>query len=518
MPSALRSVVDFVDHWSRKAPARTAIRDCELSVSYADLAQRVHGLSRALAQDGLAAGDRIVHIGRNSSDQLILLFACAQLGLRLVMPNWRLTPSELREIIANAQPGRVICSPEFASLTMSEYLGSNAYRCAAGRLADVFPLKPQANTGVTTIPSTIGKAADLLICYTSGSSGRPKGVRITQTNLLAAYEQARQWPGGRWEEGFSALCSLPFFHIAGLRAAFLALAFGGTAVISPASSAEEIRKTISRERINKLSVVPTLLKGLLDAEAEARMHLDTLDTIFYGAAPISPDLMRRARSILTCDLVQIYGATETTGAALALDDADHILSGSRLGACGKALPGVEVRIERPDGTPAQSDEIGELTLKSPTIAAGYWNRPEETARQFTDGWFRTGDLAAMDSDGFVSIHGRSSGVIKTGGEKVSPEEVEQVLGEHPSVADVAVFGQPDAHWGEQVAARVVMRKGHAFDVVALIEHCRSRLAGFKCPKQIMPIDAIPRNASGKIDRPALRDAATNEPDQSEETN
>lgn len=487
-------------YWAERQPQREAMSMGGRSVSYLQLAHRTRAISGYLAGLGLRPGDRVVYLGRNDDNQLLLFFACARMSLRLVLPNWRLSARELHELLRDAEAAALFATVECAHLVSGIRWGAGMRLLSSSVLESV----PDPGVVLADPIETAGVDTDLMLCYTSGSTGKPKGVRQTHGNWLAAIRMAAAWPGGGWHERSRALCTLPFFHVAGLRSAVLAIAFGGTAVFPEDSSAAALQALVQQERITTMSVVPTLLKSLIETGEAPQEKLSSLETVFYGAAPMPAALLAHARSLLGCAFVQTYGATETTGIALALDDEHHFPPLEKQATCGMPLPGMRVDIRDAGGTTLPAGEPGQVWLKGPSIARGYWKQEGATARSFVDGWFVPGDLGRLDADGFLVLEGRSSDVIKSGGEKVHPNEVERVLLEHPGVEDAAVYGLQDATWGERVCATIVPLPGAGPDLQDILAFCRGRLASFKIPRQIDAVAALPRNSGGKVLRSVLQ--------------
>jgi long-chain acyl-CoA synthetase len=309
-----------------------------------------------------------------------------------------------------------------------------------------------------------------------------------------------------WHDGDATLVAMPVGHIGGARLGLMTVAAGACAVIAAEFDPGAMLDFVARDHVTRMFIVPTALRTLLAHPRTATTDFSRLRTIFYGAAPMPPDLLRQATATLGCGFVQQFGMTETTGTFIALDADDH-RSGdpARLRSVGRAMPGVELRIVGPDGADLPVGATGEIVTRSAANMAGYWNAPDATAATIdAHGWLPTGDAAYLDADGYVFLQDRIKDMIITGGENVYPADVEAVLGQHPAIADVAVFGTPDAKWGEAVTAAVVLRQGDALDTAALVAWARSRLAPFKLPKLVHVVDALPRNANGKLLKRDLR--------------
>lgn len=496
-----KNLGDITAHWAASEPEAEAIKVGGRTISHSLLHQRIGATVEYLRTFDLQFGDRVLYIGRNDEMQLLLFFACARLSLRLVLVNWRLSAREVNELVRDADPAVVFATPECAALIA----GLDSQRLTRVMSSQALAQATENLTSSPCIPQPrIDDETDLILCYTSGSTGRPKGVRQTHGNWRAAVEMARSWQGGNWHQDSRSLCTLPFFHVAGLRAAVLVIAVGGCAVLPIDSSVAALCELIDTENVTTISVVPTLLLGLIEGNAAKSRKLSTLETIFYGAAPMPVSLLTRARAQLGCAFVQTYGATETTGIAVALDDVHHFPPHDFSLSCGRPLPGITVEVRSSGGVVLGPGISGQIWLKGRTVAAGYWNDLSRSHEDFRDGWFRPGDLGKVDADGFVYLEGRASDVIRTGGEKVHPIEVERILQSHRTVDDVAVYGLADEKWGESVCATIVVAAGEALDVEELQQYCREKLAAFKVPRRIDAASVLPRNANGKVLRRVLQ--------------
>jgi acyl-CoA synthetase (AMP-forming)/AMP-acid ligase II len=264
---------------------------------------------------------------------------------------------------------------------------------------------------------------------------------------------------------------------------------------------------IADHRVRRLFLVPAAIGLMLQHPKAATADFSSIETLSYGASPIPLPLLQQAVERIGCGFVQVYGMTETWGSIVALPPEDHLPGREhKMTAAGKALPGVELKILDEDGNELPHGEIGEVAIRSPNNTRGYWNKPEETAKALIgDGWLRTGDAGILDEEGYLYIQDRIKDMIITGAENVYPAEVESAIYGHPAVADVAVIGVPDPKWGEAVKAMVVLKPDVPCDEAMIISYARERIAGFKCPKSVEFIDALPRNPSGKILRRTLRE-------------
>jgi long-chain acyl-CoA synthetase len=344
--------------------------------------------------------------------------------------------------------------------------------------------------------------------YTSGTTGLPKGVLLTGHNLLSLQPMGEAILG--LGPGSVNLVAMPLFHISGSGYALSGFWAGCHTVLVRDVDPDAMLKLICAHQVTHFFVVPAVLRMMLDVPGVRALDLSTLQTIAYGAAPISTSVLTRALATFGCDFLQVYGLSETTGTVTTLTPADHhaALDGrapGRLRSAGRPVPGAQVRIISPDtGLDVPAGVVGEIWISSPQNTAGYWNNPAETAALLHDGWLRTGDAGYLDEDGYLYIHDRIKDMIISGGENVYPAEVENVLMAHPQVADVAVIGVPSERWGETVKAVVVAAPGAHPAAAELTAFARDRLAAYKCPTSVDFTDALPRNPSGKVLKRELR--------------
>jgi acyl-CoA synthetase (AMP-forming)/AMP-acid ligase II len=341
--------------------------------------------------------------------------------------------------------------------------------------------------------------------YTSGTTGLPKGVELTNRNMLAVINAAELAGFVLGPDDVVLMC-MPAFHVAGTNVGLFGVAHGSTVVIMEEFNPAELAGIIPRHGVTFLLLVPAAILLLVERSASGSADFSSVREPCYGASPIAEALVEQARvTFLNARLWQAYGLTEASGGGTILPPEAHDPARGKLRSCGRPYPGIELRIVDPLGHTVPTGEVGEIVIRSATVMKGYWNNPAATrAAFFADGWLRTGDAAYMDEEGFVFVHDRVKDMIVSGGENVYPAEVENALFGHPAIADVAVIGVPDPRWGEAVKAIVVLRQGQRAGADEIIAHARQRIAGYKVPKSIDFIDALPRNASGKVLRRTLR--------------
>lgn len=479
--------------------------DGERRWSFARLADEVGRRAAALQARGIAPGDRVAILAPNDDAIAITLLACWWLGAVACPMNVRWSEPELRHAVSDCGAPLLVADPAFAA--------------AAVALADIV-----AVTGTDTLAAEArdrtplddvraGGDALAAILYTGGTTGRSKGVMLSHLNFWSA-SMTRGAELNNAPDSVSLLVA-PLFHVAGLGRFVGQSIVGGTCITLPQFRGDRVLEAIERHAISDIMVVPTMLQALLDAPGFSPERVRSLTRIAFGAAPMPPDLLDRALAAWPhAEFFQAYGLTETAGAVcinLPVNHRPEAIARGLLRAVGRAGLGAEIRIVDARGGDCPRGEVGELVVRGPMVTRGYWNLPEVSAQALRNGWFHTGDGARMDADGYLFIADRLKDMIITGGENVYSAEVEAALRSHPAVADAAVIGVPDARWGESVHAVVVLQADaplasadEAVVLEALVAWCRTRLAGYKCPRSLQAVDALPLSAAGKVLKTTLR--------------
>lgn len=470
----LHDIVDAAD------PASPALVFGGTVRTFGELARDAARVSSWLAAR-VPPGGRVAVVGENHPAWVVCYYAVPRAGLVLTFVNHRLAVPEMAQVVRSA--------------AATVLIGQRRYVEPLRELVEHAVTFDELDTvdGPPIAPADDPRAVAWLL-YTSGTTGRPKGAMLTHANLHAALGVAAAGRPVAPDDVYAF--PFPLCHVAGYNVVHLH-AHRRPVLLLPRFDAAAFVADVARHRATTASLAPTMISSLV-AHAEASGSLPRLRSVAYGSSPIPEPLLRRAVQLFGCDFAQGYGMTELAGNAVFLGPDEHRrgLAGEPhlLRAAGRPGPGVDVRIAAD----------GEILVRAPQVTAGYWDDPAATSAAFADGWFRTGDVGRIDGDGVLFVVDRKKDVIVTGGENVASREVEDALAAHPAVADVAVVGVPDPHWGENVCAVVVARDGRHVDGAELVAFARERLAGFKKPKHVLVVDALPRNATGKVRKDALR--------------
>ncbi|MDH6454189.1 MULTISPECIES: o-succinylbenzoate--CoA ligase [unclassified Streptomyces] len=481
---------------ARKTPHRTALIHGDTTVTYAELHTRVTRLAHALRARGIRRGDRVAYLGPNHPSYLETLFAAGTLGAVFVPLNTRLAGPEIAYQLSDSGARALVYGPAHAGL-VAGLPGSTDVRTYVEVGAEYEGLLTESPTDPVDEPVTPDDTC--IIMYTSGTTGRPKGAMLTHGNLT--WNAINVLVDTDLIADERALVSAPLFHTAGLNMLTLpVLLKGGTCVLVEAFDPDATFDLIEQHRITFMFGVPTMFEQVARHPRWAGADLSSLRILTCGGSPVSTPLIA-AYQERGLTFLQGYGMTEASPGTLFLD-AEHAIG--KAGSAGVPHFFSDVRVVRPDLTPVDIDETGEVVLRGPHVMPGYWGLPEETAASFADGWFRSGDAARVDEDGYVFIVDRIKDMIISGGENIYPAEIEDLLLGHPDIAECAVIGVPDDKWGEVPRAVVVPREGHTPDPDEVLASLSGRLAKYKIPKSVVIADELPRTASGKLLKSRVR--------------
>ena len=510
-------------------------------MTYKEYDRRANIIANGIFKEGCNPNSRIAVLAKNSVDYAEIQYGTIKSRTVLVGLNWRLAGPEVVFVVNDSESELLFVGPDFYPLiesiqdqfthvkkiiAMGDHETWESYDSWKSKFDDSDPKLKGENDD------------DVIQLYTSGTTGLPKGARLTNKNILASTPMVEETWGKDWNEKSVNFVLSPLFHIAGSNIIIMGIVFGCKNVVIPEPDPTKILELINTEKIETAFMVPALIQFLLNHPNCGNTDFSSLRQIVYGASPISEDTLLKAMDVMGCEFWQVYGLTETSGIGTTLAPEFHDPSKGKLRSCGQAYTGVDIRIVGQDGSECQLGDVGEIQIKSDVILKGYWKRDEANAESVVDDWFFTGDAGFFDQDGFLYIHDRVKDMIISGGENIYPAEVENALMSHPDIIDAAVVGVPDDKWGETVKAFVTLRNDvqeSATDLLnkidefmkdgidfanelsskgselanyiesEIISYSKEQIASYKCPTSIEFIKDIPRNPSGKILRRVLRE-------------
>jgi acyl-CoA synthetase (AMP-forming)/AMP-acid ligase II len=512
------TLVDTLKRQLGERPHMPAYRWGALTLSFADVESQTNRIANALVRLGVKREDRVACLTKHHVPCVLLTLAACKIGAVCMPVNWRLSPSEAEYIIGHGEARLLLVDEAFAA----PYLpGSSGVRvpdgcaifCTERALAPLPSFKDwSGGESAEFEPIAAGPDDSALQLYSSGTTGRPKGVVLTHRGLLSTCRVV----GTDWRFGSENVLGnpLPTFHVAGMTMLLTTLYAGGLTVAHSDFDPTSFIRSIAEHRVTHAFLVPAMILFMLQSPGAERSDYSSLEVIAYGGSPIVESLLRQAMRTFGCDFVQVYGLTEVSGPATFLNQEAHRLAASTrpelLRSAGLPIGECRMRIVDPvTGQDVPEEKTGEVWLETVRNMKEYWRDPRATLAAFPEGrnerggWFRTGD-AGYVKDGYLYINDRIKDMIISGGENIYPAEVENVLAAHPAVAECAVIGVPDERWGEAVKACVVLQPQQAPDTAELIAWLRERLAHYKCPKTVDVLPSLPRNPSGKLLKRVLR--------------
>jgi fatty-acyl-CoA synthase len=502
-------------------PDREAFVDGQKRLTYGEFGMRVAALTHIIENLGLGKGSTIAVIAPNCLEFTELYFAAACIGAVLCPINYRLASGEIAQILEHSETQMLICHTDFTEQAESALENVSGIKLlawiGAGSLPDTRVKSVRYEPFLLTqwnkeLIDKQAEGSDLAqIYYTSGTTGQAKGVMLSHENVsynaLGAIAELGLNDSHCWVH------AAPMFHLVDAWAVFAITWVGGKHVFIPYFNAEALLPLFEAEAVSHTALVPTMVNALLNSGVVWQYSYRALSTIMTAGSPIAPEIVKQIQEVFSCTYVQFYGMTETSPfLSISLPKSKDLeRSKSEILAIrsktGRPFIGVDLKVVKDDGSEVARDgiDVGEIIARGPNVTKGYWKNPEATAQTIREGWIYTGDLAVMDSDGYINVVDRSKDMIISGGENVYSTEVEYVLHEHPAILECAVFGIPDKKWGELVHASVVCRAGQTLAEEELTDFIRERLARYKVPRHWEFLEELPKTGSGKIKKKELRD-------------
>lgn len=494
----LTGILKALDTQTQQQPNAQACADHARHWSFRELSLLAERMALRLKSQGIETGDRVAVLTYSHLDALVVMLGAMRIGAIFMPLNWRLSADELDYVLQHGAPSIVIVDSELYP-AYSQVLISTPHWCDT--VQELSKGLADAKLVLTTTVQPLNDEA--LLLYSSGTTGRPKGVLLSGASLMSALQTTAD--ATAFGSGHIMANALPVFHIAGVISMLVPVITGGLLQGVNKFDPSDFAKSIAQHKVTHTTLVPSMIQMLLAELSPGDPAVSTLQAVTYAGSPINEPLLKKAIDILNCDFVQIYGLTEACGVASVLSVADH-KNPELWTSAGMAASEAELCIMHPQsGLPVAEGEVGEIWVKSIRNMLAYWGNTQATTQALVaDGWLRTGDCGHIRA-GYLYITDRLKDQIVSGGENIYPAEVERVLAQHPAIADCAVIGVPDEKWGETVKACVVLHAGVHVVAEDLMTFCRSVLAHYKCPKSVDFLDDLPRNASGKVLKRELRE-------------
>ncbi|HYP23932.1 MAG TPA: long-chain fatty acid--CoA ligase [Actinomycetota bacterium] len=487
------NVAELLDRSAAEYPDKPALLTPNgETVTFAELRERAGSVAAWVAAAGIRPGGRVGIAMHNVPEFVSSYFGVLRVGGVVIPLNPTLTPPEVERVLDDSGAAIVV------GVSPAGDAASAACEETGVRYVDAAN-PPAPGSPVATHPAEDDELA--VLAYTSGTTGEPKGAMLTHGNLLANLEQQMSIPDARVEPDDVLLLSLPLFHIFGLNVTLgLLVRTAATGVLTDRFEPVECLRLIQEHRVSVMFGAPTMYTALASTPGADQYDLSSVRLAISGAAPLQPEVLARFKELFGVDVYEGYGLTETSPTLTS----NRMAEAPRPGSIGKPLPGVEIRLVDEAGEDVELGDPGEILARGPNVFKGYWNKEDETERAFAGEWFRTGDVAVQDEDGYLYIVDRKRDMVIVSGFNVFPSEVEHALTQNPSVAEAAVVGVPHAYTGEAVKAFVVLEPGASVTPDEIVADVQSRLARFKCPREVEIVDALPHLLTGKVLRRALR--------------
>ena len=512
------NTTDFLSIATSICPDRAAIVFEGKRYTFSQLTDRVNRLANAFLKLGVQKGDRVALLQVNCNQCVEAYFAVAKMGAIYVPLNFRAKGDELTYILNSSESSTLLIGDRYIDLvnairpkltSVQHFISIDSKHDGMRYYEELISSSPAEE-----VVTDINDDDTTILMYTAGTTGFPKGVMLSH-NSFSIYVLENVTPADPVLEERNIL-TVPLYHVAGIQAMMAAIYGGRTLVMERQFEAKEWMELVEKEKATRAMMVPTMLKQLLDNPDFGKYDLRSLRVITYGAAPMPLEVIKKALDVFPgVSFINAFGQTESASTITILSPEDHVISGTeeererklkRLSSIGKPMSDIEMKVVDETGRELTPGEVGEIVARGPRVMTGYWRDEEKTKKTIDkDGWLHTGDMGYMDEDGYFYLAGRTTDMIKRGGEFIAPEEVEAVLHSHPKIEEAAVIGVPDVEWGEQPRAIIVLKQGETATAEEIMEYCRERISSFKRPRSVVFVDGLPRNPMGKVLKRVLRE-------------